>query len=343
MTSCLWDDLEPPSFLVDWNADLQAEDLDPELVAPADSMSDICYDFAKLENKMKLNRIPDLEAMNEVNELDQRMVQWSVDTMATETRWRYYDLQVDDSPDVWNGLVHAYVGLPAPGVWNMYRGVRIMVTRVQELLALRFNPSQVARQTQHSYFRAIRRQLTDEICATIPVALGHAQPAFSSPCVLITAYNSIWPLFFAGTCLLERIGNSAGKTANTGSSAAEAQLAWILGRFDYISQVVGLRWADGVAATLRSDFKIIDDILPSELDVNRASGGASLSPELQRMLDGNESKPAWVLEIEESGAGPRMLIEGERQLPKGPGGLRAGSEGPKWLGKLAEDHEMHGG
>jgi hypothetical protein len=340
MIACIWDDLEPPSFLVDWNEDLQAGDNDPELFRPADAISDICYDYGKLENKLKLNKISDEDAMTQINDIDTRMVQWSIDTLANESRWQYFDLQVDDSPHVWNGMVHSYVGFPSPGVWNMYRGVRIMVTRTQELLAHRFHPSPTARQAQHSYFRAIRRQLTDEICATVPVALGHAQPAFSSPCVLVTAYNSIWPLFFAGTCVLERIGQSAGNTAsNTGSSAAMAQLAWILGRFDFISQEVGLRWADGVAATLRGDFKIHDNIMPTQPPREEVAR----TPELQRRLDDGR-KPAWIVDIEESGRGPRILIEGDRDLPRGPGGLRdADDGGPKWLGKLLDDDGLHNG
>lgn len=346
MIHCIWDDIEPPTFLVDWNPDLQSQDLDPELARPADDISDICYDFARLENKLKFQKISDEEALAEISDVDRRMVQWSIDTLANESRWRYYDLQVDDSPHVWNGMVHAYVGFPSPGVWNMYRAVRIMVTRTQELLAMRFNPSKTARQAQHSYFRAIRRQLTDEICAAVPVALGHSQPAFSSPCVLISSYNSIWPLFFAGTCVLERIGNSTGNpssASNVTSSAAMAQLAWILGRFDYISQVIGLRWADGVAATLRGDFKIHDkEMLPQSVTSNNQQDSA-VTPELQRMLDDDASKPDWIRDIEESGRGPRILIEGDRRLPGGLGGLWEEDRGTKWLGKHAEDNEMHNG
>jgi len=42
-------------------------------------------------------------------------------------------------------------------------------------------------------------------------------------------------------------------------SAAQAQ--WILGRLSYISQRVGLRWADGVAATLKGDFMAAEHLL----------------------------------------------------------------------------------
>ena len=329
---CIWDDLEPPPFLVGWNDALRAEDQEPGIVHPSDALSDICYDFAKLENKMKLNTLSLEESLTQVNDIDTRLVQWSVDTMANQDYWRYYDLQVDDSPHVWNGMVHAYSGLPCPGVWNTFRGVRIMVTRAQEHLAIRFSASPAARQAQHAYFRAVRRRLTDEICATVPVALGHSQPAYSSTCVLITAYNSIWPLFFAGTCILERIGQAncnSGHGSSPASSAAMAQLAWILGRFDYITNELGIRWADGVAATLRGDFKIHDDIMPSptpqEISVQ--------SPELQRLLVDEPSKPAWILDIEQSGGGPRAMIEGDRRLLKGPGGLMADQKGPNWLGR----------
>lgn len=316
---------------------MQSQDSDPELIRPGDAISDICYDFARLENKLKLNTLSDEDAMAEISSIDARMVQWATDTLATQGRWQYTTIEVDDSPHVWNGTVHAYNGLPAPGAWNMYRGVRIMVTRTQELLALRFNPTPAARLTQHAYFRSIRRQLTDDICATIPVSLGHAQPAFCSPCVLVTAYNSIWPLFFAGTCILERIGNSASKgLADSASSAAMAQLAWVLGRFDFISKEVGLRWADGVAATLRGDFKIHDDIMTPETQ------NTARLPELQRLLDDGANRPGWVMEVEQSGRGPRVLIEGDRPLPQGPGGLWSNDGGTKWLGKLAEEETRSG-
>lgn len=89
MIACIWDDLEPPSFLVDWNEDLQAGDNDPELFRPADAISDICYEYGKLENRMKLNNISDEDAMTQINEIDTRMVQWSSDTLANESRWQY--------------------------------------------------------------------------------------------------------------------------------------------------------------------------------------------------------------------------------------------------------------
>jgi hypothetical protein len=67
------------------------------------------------------------------------------------------------------------------------------------------------------------------------------------------------------------------------------------------------------------------------------------SPELQRLLDDGHNRPAWVVDIEDSGRGPRVLIEGDRNLPQGPGGYRDPDEaGPKWLGRLSDNGPFNG-
>lgn len=336
MIHCLWDDLEPPSFLTDWQSDLKAHTPDMDFLGPADTLIAICLDFAHLQNLIKLNRIPTTQAISSINEIDRRMLQWSIDTTAHDERWRYYDLQVDDSPHVWNGVVHAYSGLPAPGVWNSYRSIRIMVTRTQELLSRRVQGSSNPSPSDQAYFRAVRRQLTDDICATTPCCFGQAQPAFSSPCVLITAYNSIWPLFFAGTCVLERIGHS--DASSSSSSAALAQLSWILDRFDYISHSIGLHWAEGVAATLRGDFRIHDDLLPDAdtfngefLGTGKSFHKQARSPLVNMIVSAGAKKPVWVQEIEESGRGPKVFIEDEEPVTR--------KGGTKWLGHMADVDE----
>lgn len=143
-----------------------------------------------------------------------------------------------------------------------------MLTRTQELLCRRLSFSETEREEQMQYFRKTRRILTDETCATIPSVLGHASPAFNSPCVLITAYAAIWPLFFAGTCALERVGsggyfilkNELQPQSQTSNRAA-AQAQWIMSRLEYISKNIGLKWADGVLAILRGDFRIPEELI----------------------------------------------------------------------------------
>lgn len=229
----------------------------------------MCYDFALLRAAMKAKTITDAAAADECFNIDTRMIQWSIDTMANGPFWRYTNLEVPDSPHVWNGMVHSYYGSFGPGVWNTWRGIRILVTRTQELLCSRLDFSTQEREEQTAYFRKVRRQMTEDICAGIPCMLGHAKGAWNSTCVLMTAYGSIWPLFFAATCALERIGTSTWEKKHASlhpgahpTSAASAQCAWILGRMDFISATVGLKWASGIAAVLRGDFRLHDDLLP---------------------------------------------------------------------------------
>ncbi|KAK5126023.1 hypothetical protein LTR85_011378 [Meristemomyces frigidus] len=333
---CIWDDLEPPDFLWSWNEELERQTTEHRIAKPADSLSKMCFDFAIVRSRMCKNTISDTDAANQCSEIDRRMIQWSIDAMSSDDQvWQYYDLEVPDSPHVWNGVVHAYTQHPAPGVWNTYRSIRIMVTRAQEQLCRRFQFSDAERDEQTRYFRKVRRQMTDEICAGTPSQLGHASPAYNSPCVLISAYASIWPLFFAGTCALERVSSSAWTTIRKGNdpnstpeatlqtSYATAQAAWIIGRLDYISEHVGLRWASGIAAVLKGDFRIHEDLLPS-------------GDELE--------EPEWIRNVMASGRGPRVLMETEITPPEREDWIGGGTSGallglkkgtPIWIGRDA--------
>ena len=268
MISCIWDDRHPPDFLMDYQEELQQHTVDVTIAAPADALVHLCFDFASFRAKVRYREISDSDAAEVASELEKQFLQWSIDCAAND-KWRYIEIEVADSEHVWDGKVHSYYGHPMPTVWNTWRSMRIMLSRTQEMLCRRFSFSDSEREEQMQYFRKIRRTLTDEICFTTPVALGHSSPAFTSACILITAYASIWPLFFAGTCALERSGPSAweilmGQPPRPGAahSAAAAQATWIMSRLSHISDKVGLKWADGVAAVLRGDFSIHPDVLP---------------------------------------------------------------------------------
>ena len=299
MIHCIWDDIEPPTFLWEWEEELEQQTIGWELyAAPADKMIKICFDLASVQAKIKQGTISDVEAAAICSQIDRDMIQWSIDTMNGVQLWQYYDLEVPDSPHVWNGMVHAYTRSPAPSVWNTYRSIRILVTRTQEGLCRRLPFSNAEREEQTRYFRKVRRQMTDEICAGVPATLGHASPAFNSPCLLISAYGSVWPLFFAGTCALERVGRQPWHTVQSGSlssaasqtSAASAQASWIVSQLEYISKHIGLKWARGITAVLKGDFRLHMDLLP------------------------DDDSPPWIRKIEESGRGAKVLLEKEDPL-----------------------------
>jgi hypothetical protein len=268
MIHSIWDDEAPPDFLFEYQTEIMKCTNENDITGPIDVLSRIIFEFAVLRANIRYKTVPDNLAASQAAELERQIIEWQVETPKSDERWRYYDMEVDDSEHVWGNMVHSYWGLPVPSAWITIRNVRIMLTRTQEMLCRRLSFSETEHEEQMQYFRQTRRQLTDEICATIPSMLGHASPAFSSPCILITAYAAIWPLFFAGTCALERVGTGAywilnNKTLPPGQTAnkAAAQALWIISRLEYISTHVGLRWADGVLAVLRGDFKVPNKLL----------------------------------------------------------------------------------
>ena len=238
---------------------LQSQSTNLAFIRPADEVMMIAFDLASVRSRIKLNRISDLAAMEMVNEVGVRLDQWPITTLFADERWQYHDIQVEDSPHVWNGMVHAYTGFPVPSVWNSYRSLRIIAAEIQQCLSLRLPDSNRTRLVQKS-LRAIKQQMTDDICATIPCQLGHADGAYNSPHVLVTAYNSIWPLSLAAKCIIEILEEcSSGRELFNGQQTDETwdsfpivqrQMLWILGRFDFITNSIGLRWANSLLDTL---------------------------------------------------------------------------------------------
>lgn len=201
LVHAMWDDLECPKFLYEWDAELKKHSYPLELavMVPADVLGLICFDYAALRHKFRIRAISDANAMSTARNIEERMIQWSIDAMGSGPTWRYEDVRVEPSPHVWNGILHGFSGSPAvPSVWNLYRSIRIMLTRTQEQILRRFQLPEKDVEAQVAYLKSVRQTQANDICATMPTQLGHAWPARNSPCILVAAYGSIWPLFFAG-------------------------------------------------------------------------------------------------------------------------------------------------
>lgn len=202
LINSMWDGLEIPKFLWEWDSELKrhSHPIELALMSPADILGLLCLEYATLRHNFRKFAISDANAMSTARSIEERMIQWSIDTLNSGPLWHYQLVQVMESPHVWNGVLNGFSGHPSvPGVWNMYRTIRIMLTRTQEQLLRRFELPSRDIEAQLTYLKHVRREQADGICATIPTQLGHASPAPNSPCILVTAYSSIWPLFFAGT------------------------------------------------------------------------------------------------------------------------------------------------
>lgn len=268
LVTCMWDDAAPPAFLEDWQPDLEKRTVENlhGITTLGDKLVSMWLYFARLRRQLFSLQISIHQCWDRAIELEQDLIQWSKDMTTTSEFWQYHEIDVDDSAHVWNGRILSYAGNPAPTFWNQWRVFRTMVSRTQGLLCQRLDLSAQVRAERIAHNRRVQRTMSDDICATIPVCLGHATPASSSSCILITAYSSLWPLFMAGTCLIERAGEDAKALihgtppSDNSRSAAFAQASWILGRLDYVSKNVGLRWADSIASVLKGDAKLSENV-----------------------------------------------------------------------------------
>ena len=90
-----------------------------------------------------------------------------------------------------------------------------------------------------------------------------------------------------------------------------------MGRLHYISENLGLRWADGSAATLRGEFHLPPDQLESfdsvdgHISMLMAPGARNAAPKpagryplisFQRLAP--EDRPLWVKQVEAARSGP---------------------------------------
>lgn len=119
----MWEDLECPKFLWDWLSELHRQSHPAELavMVPADSLGLITMDYTTLRHKFRIRAISDANAMSTARSIEERMIQWSIDTMGSGTTiWAYREVKVPESPHVWNGMVHGFSGWPGvPSVWNL--------------------------------------------------------------------------------------------------------------------------------------------------------------------------------------------------------------------------------
>lgn len=265
VTYCIWNDVKPPQFLKDFQSYVEprSSNASCQKWVPTHELAMLSFDLADLRSRLWSESFADADAALESSQLEKRLVSWSKQTRDQHSAWRWSEVEVGEREDTWDGMLFMFNDDEAPIVWNNWRCIRVMLSRTQEMLSRRLAMPAPKFQQQVQHFRQVRRQMADEICATIPTCLGCAGFQTRKTAKLVSAYASIWPLFFAATCAFERAGPSAislledGKSStSTISSAACAQAAWVLGRLTYIADQAGLKWARGVTSPLRGRFEL---------------------------------------------------------------------------------------
>jgi hypothetical protein len=177
-----------------------------------------------------------------------------------------------DSAHAWNGIKHEYASPQGCRAWNLWRSLRILLSRVQEAVFRRSWPRLAQAPPSPQHYRSIRNRMTAEICVAAAYAFGNDSSAEPPKGSISTGYHLVDPLTLAGSCLLEQLAEPA---ATPGGSRVimldrplhidqfnqvSTQLAWVIARLDYIANTVGIQWALVKSRLLKGESRVYYDL-----------------------------------------------------------------------------------
>jgi len=268
ITNALWCETGVPEYIVQWS---QAMEFDP-MHTPADQLALLAARVASLRSAYRTGDKPDEELADLAAAIDRDLLGWSEDTLAEGSVSSFHGVTDPDSPHGWNGTRHEY-GIPqAHRRWNMYRVLRILVSRVQESVWRRSWPTLSRPPPDPEQYKNTRVRMTSDICIAAAYAFGSDNTIEPPKGSVSSGYLLIMPLSLAGSCLIEQI---AEPTLTPGGSRmilvdrplhtdplnqTSTQLAWIIERVDYIAQKIGIKWACAVGRFLRGECRVYYDL-----------------------------------------------------------------------------------
>lgn len=264
MNNCNLSEQEVPSYICEWTKLL---DFDPVL-NPSDQLSLLASRGASLRAAFKNASRPDSELSAIADGLERDLQKWAKTHSVPGSVCAFESVRDPRSPQSWHGIRHIYGSPQAQKHWNKWRCARILVSRIQEALWRRSwpvlaTPSRPVPQPEH--FQTVRNQIVEEICVAAAHDLGNDQAAKPQKGSVASGLILIISLALAGTCLIEQLAES---TVSPGGrrlihvdrplhlnpfNQSSTQLAWIIGRIDYIAEKVGVRWASTVNSFLKGE------------------------------------------------------------------------------------------
>lgn len=259
-----------------------------EMHTPGDQLAVLAARAAAIRSAFRTGSKEDRELAAAASMLEQDLHGWSETMNATGSMYSFRDTIDWDSSYAWNGTRHEY-GIPqAYQHWNIWRSLMILLSRTQEAVWRRSWPQLTLTPPRPEHFKAARNRMVTEICVGTASAVGNdniAEPPHGS---ISIAYTVILPLFLAGTCLLEILADPVSSSAG-GSRVIQVdqsfhlnpknqfstQLSWLIQRFDYIADEIGVGWAVPMTKFLSGQGKMFYDL------------GRSYEPEIKEKLFDN--------------------------------------------------------
>lgn len=121
----------------------------------------------------------------------------------------------------------------------------------------------------------LRLNLVDEICGSVSCALGHLGSFGHPDSVIIKVYSLVWPLFFAGRCLLEdgryySLSSDKDGLRDNSLESSTNRFLWIVAKLRYIHKELGLSWVGGMLGVLARDSRVHGDFYKLQSSVRQS-------------------------------------------------------------------------
>lgn len=263
-----------PSYILDYTRALGS---DPVLDA-SDQLAFLATRLSEIRSAFLHGSMSHTDLITAADTLERDLLIWSKNHSITSSPCAFQTIADAGSPYAWHGTRHIYRCTQARNFWNQWRLVRILLSRTQEALWRRSwpvlaSPERPIPATER--FRLIRIQMTSDLCTVIANELGCDTDAAPAQGSVASGLLLAMPLLVAATCMMEQLAEST--VSPSGSrlihcnralhldpfNSSSTQLAWMVGRMDFISQTIGVRWAGAGSSFVKGNTDLCYDLCRS--------------------------------------------------------------------------------
>lgn len=195
-------------------------------------LAEISIQLCQLRCSIKDVDICEEDVVSQALAIDSRLAAWAASTPITCAYIQIYDF--DHPEHVFFGRYHFYRETRVALVWNHYRALRILTHElILDVLKSQDSSKTSVHSAQGIASEQLFKELTSDICASIPPYLGHPNGQNTAPAMV--GMSLLWPLY---TCAAHRHVSTL--TRN-----------WVILQCDRIGEKMGIRLATLLASALR--------------------------------------------------------------------------------------------